>query len=63
MEPLDTNEQRERPPGLPDYSRDRKTGYTKTGYMEEAKTRILWKSNLAPNGPKDWSPAEFGTAK
>ncbi len=22
-------------------SRDRKTGYTKTGYMEEAKTRIL----------------------
>jgi hypothetical protein len=32
-------------------SRDRKTGYTKTGYMEDTKTRIFSKNNLAPNGP------------
>ena len=43
-------------------SRERKTGYTKTGYMEEAKTRIRYKSTLAPAGPLDWSPEEFGTA-
>jgi hypothetical protein len=30
---------------------------------EEAKTRSFSKSNVAPDGPENWSPGEFGTAK
>ena len=30
---------------------------------EENKTMVFSKSNLATNGPLDWSPGEFGTAK